>query len=37
VPNDADLAANPDGVKEWALEPDATRELRTMSLKTLGL
>jgi NAD(P)-dependent dehydrogenase (short-subunit alcohol dehydrogenase family) len=37
VPNDADLAANPHGVKEWALDPDAARELWTVSLKTLGL
>lgn len=37
VPNDADLSAHPHGVKEWALDPDAARELWTVSLETLGL
>lgn len=37
VPNDADLSAHPHGVKEWALDPDAARELWAVSLKTLGL
>jgi NAD(P)-dependent dehydrogenase (short-subunit alcohol dehydrogenase family) len=37
VPNDADLSAHSHGVKEWALDPDAARELWAVSLKTLGL
>jgi NAD(P)-dependent dehydrogenase (short-subunit alcohol dehydrogenase family) len=37
VPNDADLSAHPHGVKEWALDPDAARELWLVSLKTLNL
>jgi len=37
VPNDADLSAHPHGVKEWALDQHAARELWAMSLKTLGL
>ncbi len=37
VPNDADLSAHSHGVKEWALDPDASRELWAVSLKTLGL
>ncbi len=37
VPNDADPSAHPHGVKEWALDPDAARELWAVSLKTLGL
>jgi NAD(P)-dependent dehydrogenase (short-subunit alcohol dehydrogenase family) len=36
VPNDADLSAHSHGVKEWALDPDAARELWTVSLKTLN-
>jgi hypothetical protein len=36
VPDDADLAAHPYGVKEWALDPDAARELWAVSLKTLN-
>lgn len=36
VPNDADLSAHPHGVKEWALDPDAARELWAASLKTLN-
>lgn len=36
VPNDADLSAHPHGVKEWALDPDAARELWAVSLKTLN-
>jgi NAD(P)-dependent dehydrogenase (short-subunit alcohol dehydrogenase family) len=37
VPNDADLSAHSHGVKEWALDPDAARELWSASLTTLGL
>ena len=37
VPNDADLAAHPHGVKEWALDPNAARELWALSLNTLNL
>ncbi len=37
VPNDAELAAHPHGVKEWALDADAARELWAVSLATLGL
>jgi NAD(P)-dependent dehydrogenase (short-subunit alcohol dehydrogenase family) len=37
VPNDADLSANSHGVKEWALDPGAARELWGVSLKTLNL
>jgi NAD(P)-dependent dehydrogenase (short-subunit alcohol dehydrogenase family) len=37
VPNDAELAAHPHGVKEWALDPDAARELWSVSLATLSL
>jgi NAD(P)-dependent dehydrogenase (short-subunit alcohol dehydrogenase family) len=37
VPNDADLATNSHEVKEWALDPDAARELWAVSLATLGL
>ena len=37
VPNDADLAAHPHGVKEWALDPDSARELWSVSLTTLRL
>src|SRR3984957_10424408 len=37
VPNDADLPAHTHGVKEWALDPDAARELWAVSLKTLAL
>jgi NAD(P)-dependent dehydrogenase (short-subunit alcohol dehydrogenase family) len=37
VPNDADLAAHSHGVKEWALDPDAARELWAVSLTTLDL
>ena len=37
VPNDADLSAHSHGVKEWALDPDAARELWPVSLKTLNL
>jgi NAD(P)-dependent dehydrogenase (short-subunit alcohol dehydrogenase family) len=37
VPNDADLSGHSHGVKEWALDPDAARELWAVSLKTLGL
>jgi NAD(P)-dependent dehydrogenase (short-subunit alcohol dehydrogenase family) len=36
VPNHADLSAHSHGVKEWALDPDAARELWTVSLKTLN-
>ena len=37
VPNDADLSAHSHGVKEWALDPDAARELWSVSLKMLNL
>jgi NAD(P)-dependent dehydrogenase (short-subunit alcohol dehydrogenase family) len=37
VPNDADLTAHSHGVKEWALDPDAARQLWAVSLKTLNL
>ncbi|HUN35029.1 MAG TPA: SDR family NAD(P)-dependent oxidoreductase [Trebonia sp.] len=37
VPNDADLSAHSHGVKEWALDPDAARQLWSVSLKTLNL
>ncbi len=37
VPNDADLSAHPHGVKEWALDPAAARELWSVSLQTLSL
>jgi NAD(P)-dependent dehydrogenase (short-subunit alcohol dehydrogenase family) len=37
VPNDADLSTNSHGVKEWALDPAAARELWAVSLKTLNL
>jgi hypothetical protein len=37
VPNDADLSAHSHDVKEWALDPDAARELWLVSLKTLNL
>jgi NAD(P)-dependent dehydrogenase (short-subunit alcohol dehydrogenase family) len=37
VPNDAELAAHPHGVKEWALDPEAARELWSVSRSTLGL
>jgi NAD(P)-dependent dehydrogenase (short-subunit alcohol dehydrogenase family) len=37
VPNDADLSAHSHGVKEWALDLDAARDLWAVSLQTLGL
>jgi NAD(P)-dependent dehydrogenase (short-subunit alcohol dehydrogenase family) len=37
VPNDAELAAHPHGVKEWALDPEAARELWAVSRATLSL
>jgi NAD(P)-dependent dehydrogenase (short-subunit alcohol dehydrogenase family) len=37
VPNDADLSAHGHGVKEWAIDPDAARELWAVSLKALNL
>jgi NAD(P)-dependent dehydrogenase (short-subunit alcohol dehydrogenase family) len=37
VPNDADLTAHSHGVKQWALDPDAARELWSVSLKMLNL
>jgi hypothetical protein len=37
VPNDADLSAHSHGVKKWALDPDAARDLWAVSLKTLSL
>ena len=36
VPNDADLFANGDGVKQWALDPDTARKLWTVSLELIG-
>ena len=36
VPNDADLSDHPHGVKEWALDPDAARELWALSLQMLN-
>ena len=36
VPNDAELAAHPHGVKEWALDPAAARELWSVSRATLA-
>ncbi|MFD8535276.1 SDR family NAD(P)-dependent oxidoreductase [Streptomyces rubrogriseus] len=35
VPNDADLAQHPHGVKEWALDPAAARRLWTVSTDLL--
>ncbi|MEU4983203.1 SDR family NAD(P)-dependent oxidoreductase [Streptomyces sp. NPDC021969] len=35
VPNDADLAQHPHGVKEWALDPAAARRLWTVSADLL--
>lgn len=37
VDNDADLAAHSHGVKKWALDPDAARELWSVSCATLGM
>jgi NAD(P)-dependent dehydrogenase (short-subunit alcohol dehydrogenase family) len=37
VANDADLSAHPHGVKRWALDPDAARELWAVSLTALNL
>lgn len=37
VPDDADLAAHGHGVKQWALDPAAARELWSVSLATLNL
>lgn len=36
VPNDADLSSHSHGVKQWALDPDAARELWTVSLNALN-
>jgi NAD(P)-dependent dehydrogenase (short-subunit alcohol dehydrogenase family) len=36
VPNDAELAAHPHGVKEWALDPEAAHELWSVSRATLA-
>ncbi|MDQ2812879.1 MAG: SDR family NAD(P)-dependent oxidoreductase [Actinomycetota bacterium] len=36
VPNDADMAAHPHGVKAWALDADAARKLWSVSLNTLN-
>jgi NAD(P)-dependent dehydrogenase (short-subunit alcohol dehydrogenase family) len=36
VPDDAELATHPHGVKEWALDPEAARALWSVSLATLG-
>jgi NAD(P)-dependent dehydrogenase (short-subunit alcohol dehydrogenase family) len=36
VPNDAELATHPHGVKEWALDPEAARALWSVSLATLS-
>ncbi|MEU3191994.1 SDR family NAD(P)-dependent oxidoreductase [Streptomyces sp. NPDC006992] len=37
VPNDADLAQHPHGVKEWALDPDLARRLWTVSADLLSV
>ncbi|WP_326642746.1 SDR family NAD(P)-dependent oxidoreductase [Nonomuraea fuscirosea] len=36
VPNDADLAQHPHGVKEWALDPAIAQRLWTVSTELLG-
>ncbi|WP_422769782.1 SDR family NAD(P)-dependent oxidoreductase [Plantactinospora sp. WMMC1484] len=36
VADDADLFHNSDGVKQWALDPDAARKLWTVSLELIG-
>ncbi len=36
VPNDADLFANGDGVKQWAIDPDTAQKLWTVSLALIG-
>jgi len=36
VPNDADLFANSDGVKQWAIDPDTAEKLWTVSLGIIG-
>ncbi len=36
VPDDADLFANSDGVKQWAIDPDTARKLWTVALVLLG-
>ncbi len=36
VPNDADLFANGDGVKQWALDPATAQKLWTVSLALIG-
>ena len=36
VPNNAELAIHPHGVKEWALDPEAARALWSVSLATLS-
>jgi len=36
VPNDADLFAHSDGVKQWANDPDTARKLWTLSLDLIG-
>ena len=36
VPDDADLFDNPYGVRQWAIDPDAARELWTVSLDLIG-
>jgi len=36
VPDDADLFANGDGVKQWAIDPDTARQLWTVALALLG-
>lgn len=37
VPNDADLTTHGHGVKQWALDPEAARELWAVSLATVGM
>lgn len=36
VPNDADLFANSDGVKQWAIDPDIAQALWTVSCELIG-
>ncbi len=36
VPNDADLFANSDGVKQWAIDPDTAEKLWMVSLALIG-
>jgi len=36
VPDTADLFANGDGVKQWAIDPDTAQKLWTVSLALIG-